>query len=210
MSLALAAAIAAVYWQPIARRLRPAEPEKLTLAVINTYIGSGLVLIAAARGYFAAEGVEVTLQPHSDGRTAMEAVRAGHVTTVGNMPFMFAVLNRAPVVVLGSIASSFQGAGIVARRDRGVAAAADLKRKTIGVTAGTDGHYVHLALEKSSFAGDINSMASAGCAPSRSIICLTRSRARRHAENALGESQAQLAAILESTAEDVHIVLTER
>lgn len=144
-ALALVAAIvAAFYWQNIALWLRPAPPEKLTLAVIDTYIGSGLVHIAAAKGYFAAEGLAVTLQPHSGGRTALDAVikNKADVTTVGNMPLMFATLNRTPVAIVATIASAFRSAGIVARRDRGVSAPADLKGKTVGVTHGTDAPYL--------------------------------------------------------------------
>ena len=78
-ALALAGAVAAaVFWQPVAKWLHPAPiqvvTEKLTIAVINTYVGSGLVLIAADQGFFAAEGLEVTLQPHAAGRTALAAV----------------------------------------------------------------------------------------------------------------------------------------
>jgi NitT/TauT family transport system substrate-binding protein len=147
-AVALAAAIIAAFnWQLIAGWLRPAPPpppEKLTIAVINTYIGSGLVFIAADRGYFAAEGLAVTLQPHSAGRTALDAVleNKADIATIGNLPLVFATLNQTPLSIVTTIASVSRGAGILARRDRGVSAPADLKGKTVGVTLGTDGHFV--------------------------------------------------------------------
>ena len=58
------------------------------------------------------------------------------------MPFIFATLDQVPLSIVASIARAYRGAGIVARRDRGIAQAADLKGKTIGVSLGTDGHFV--------------------------------------------------------------------
>jgi NitT/TauT family transport system substrate-binding protein len=146
VSLAIiAAAITALYWQPIAQWLRPAPAqEKLTIAVINTYIGSGLVLVAANRGYFAAEGLEVTMQPHGAGHTALDAVMQNQadMTTLGNLPVIFATLDNHPLSIVASIARVYRGAGIVARRDRGINQTADLRGKTIGVTYGTDGHFL--------------------------------------------------------------------
>lgn len=142
-ALAIVVAIAAA-WQPVMQRLHPAPaPEKLTIAVINTYIGSGLVLVAAAQGHFAAEGLEVTLQRHSAGRSALGAMAKGEadLTTVGNLPLIFATLDNIPLSIVASIAGAYRGAGIVARRDRGIARAADLRGRTVGVSAGTDGHF---------------------------------------------------------------------
>jgi len=146
--LALAGAIFAVlFWQPIAKWMQPAPvpvSEKLTIAVINTYIGSGLVLIAANKGYFAAEGLEVALQPYSAGRAALEAVlkNEADMTTIGNLPIIFATLDKVPLSIVASIARAYKGAGIVARRDRGIAQATDLTGKRVGVSYGTDGHFV--------------------------------------------------------------------
>ena len=146
-ALAVAGAIiTTVFWQPIAHWLRPGlppAPEKLTIAVINTYIGSGLVLVAANQGYFAAEGLEVTLQLHGAGRTALSTVieKRADMTTLGNLPVIFATLDKVPLSIIASIARAYRGAGIVARRDRGIARAADLRGKTIGVSFGTDGQF---------------------------------------------------------------------
>ena len=142
--LALAGALG-VFWQPLSSRLQPAPaPVPLRLAVIDTYIGSGLVLVAAARGHFANEGLAVTLHPHRAGGSALSAVikHEADMTTVGNLPLIFATLDQAQLSIVASIARAYRGAGILARRDRGISQAADLRGKTIGVTFGTDGHFV--------------------------------------------------------------------
>lgn len=68
--------------------------------------------------------------------------RKADLATLGNLPIVFATLNQVPLSIVATIANASRGAGIVARRDRDIARAADLKGKTIGVTLGTDGHFV--------------------------------------------------------------------
>lgn len=144
-ALALAL-IAALAWQPVARWLRPppTPTEKLTLAVSVTYPGSGLIHVAIANGYFAAAGLEVTLQPHTSGRSALEAVVAqqADIATVGDTPFMFALTQQVPVSLVATIANAARSHGIVARRDRGIAVAADLRGRTVAVTERTDAHFL--------------------------------------------------------------------
>lgn len=146
-SLALVAAIAtAFYWQPITNRLSPplpAAPENLIIA-ISSDVSSGLVRIAAAKGYFAAEGLTVTLQPHTSGRSGLAAVIANQaeIATAADIPVMFAATGKLPISIVATIADTLHAEGILARRDRGVAAPADLKGKTIGVPFGTSSHFM--------------------------------------------------------------------
>lgn len=146
--LLVAALIAAFYWQPLAGWLHPTPPplppEKLTIAVSYAYIGSGLVLLAASKGYFLKEGLEVTLQPHTSGTSALDAVigEQAEIATVSGTPVMFAVMKNVPLAIVGTIASAVRSHGIVARRDRGVSAPADLKGKEVGVVLGSDAHYL--------------------------------------------------------------------
>lgn len=148
-TLALIGGLAsAAYWPLIAAWFAPPPPppapEKLTLAISDTYIASGLVQLAAAKGYFSAEGIEVTLQPHASGRSALDAVIGdkAEIATVGDTPVMFAVTGNVPLSVIATIGSAMGSHGIAARRDRGVSTPADLKGKTIGVTPGTDSHFM--------------------------------------------------------------------
>ena len=139
----------AAYWPALkAWFAPPPAPEKLTLAVTN-YPGAGLVHLAAAQAYFAAEGLAVTLQSHTSGRSALDAVIANQaqIATVGDTPVMFSLTKQVPLAVVATIAQAVRSHGIIARRDRGIASAADLKGKTIGVTLGTDGHFLlHMIL----------------------------------------------------------------
>ena len=140
----VAAAIAAFNWQPITGWFRPpSPPEKLTIAISDP-LGSGLVRIAAAQDYFAAEGLEVTLQIHTSGRSALEAAIANQaaLATVGDTPVMFAVARQAPVSIVATIRSSVNSEGILAWRNRGVSAPAELKGKTIGVPLGTSTQFL--------------------------------------------------------------------
>ncbi len=145
-SLALVAVIAvALLWPLVAERLAAPPPvEKLTIAVSDSYIGSGLVYIAAAKGYFTREGLDVTLQPYTSGRDALKAAleERADVGTVGDTPIMFALMRGVPVAVVSTIFTAGGAHGVAARDDRGIAAAADLKGRSVGVTLGTDGHFV--------------------------------------------------------------------
>ncbi|MEK9148634.1 MAG: ABC transporter substrate-binding protein, partial [Candidatus Desantisbacteria bacterium] len=71
------ALIAVVFWliqrQP---QKHPAPLEKVTIAH-GSQPTAGLVYVAFAHGYFAEEGIDVTLQPHTSGKSALSAVIKG-------------------------------------------------------------------------------------------------------------------------------------
>lgn len=146
--LAVIAGLAgAVFWSTLTGWFAsspPPPPEKLTLAVANTYIGSGLLFIAKAQDYLAQEGLDVTLQPYSSGRDALNAAleQQAELGTVGDTPLMLALMKDAPVQVVATLFTAGRAHGLVARRDRGIATPGDLAGKTVGVTLGTDGHFL--------------------------------------------------------------------
>lgn len=143
--LLVAGAALAAFWQPLAARFAPAPvSEKLTIAISPAYIGSGLLHIATAKGYLAAEGLEVTLQPHTSGSSALNAVvgNRAEVATVGDTPLMFMLTRKVPLAIVATIASATHSHGIVARRDRGISVSGELKGKTVGATLGTDAHFL--------------------------------------------------------------------
>ena len=112
--------------------------EKITIAFPTTFNGS-LVPIAFVRGYFTEEGLDATLQLHTFGKQALNAMIEGKadLATVADTPTMFAVMEGRKIAVLAAIQTSERNTGIVARRDRGISKSSDLKGKTIGVTRGT-------------------------------------------------------------------------
>lgn len=140
----IASLASAVYWPSInALFAPPPAPEPLSIAVSDPF-GAGLVRIAAVQNYFVAEGLSVTLQQHTSGRSALNAAldRKSDMATVGDMPVMLAVSRKQPLSVIATISTSVDSEGILARRDRGIAAAADLRGKTIGVPFGTDAQFL--------------------------------------------------------------------
>lgn len=118
-------------------------PEPLTIAISAAYPGSCPVFVAQARGYFAAQGLQVTLQPHSSGKPALQAALDGQadIATCSDLPTMFAVMNGQPVAIVATLFRSENDHGIVARRDRGIARVTDLRGKRIGVTTGSSAHF---------------------------------------------------------------------
>jgi ABC-type nitrate/sulfonate/bicarbonate transport system substrate-binding protein len=112
--------------------------EKITFAY-STTPNAILVHIAFAKGYFAEEGLDATPQPHAFGKLALNAVIEGKadLATVGDTPFVFAVMNGKKITTVAVVQTSNRNEAIVARQDRGIARPADLLGKKIGVTPGT-------------------------------------------------------------------------
>lgn len=118
----------------------PGQP--LTIAVSSTPHAS-LLHLAAACGCFAEQGLTVELVPASHGKAALDKLAAGQVdlAAAAEVPFVVAVLQGQPYAVVATVASIASEMALVARRDHGIAAPADLAGKRVGVTAGTSGEY---------------------------------------------------------------------
>jgi NitT/TauT family transport system substrate-binding protein len=122
----------------------PAAPaERVRIANIR-YPGSCPVFAADAMGYFAAEGIAATVNHLTSGKLALDGILQGQAEFAvnGDLPIMFAVMDRQPISVVATIATAENDLGIVGRRDRGIAIAADLKGKRIGVTMRTGAEFV--------------------------------------------------------------------
>lgn len=100
---------------------------------------STLIHVALAKGFFAAEGLEVQSLLHTYGKAALQSVidNKADFATVAETPVMFSVLKDEKIFVIANIESSTRNNGIVARTDAGIAQPADLKGKRIGFTPGT-------------------------------------------------------------------------
>jgi sulfonate transport system substrate-binding protein len=117
-------------------------PEKLTIAIPKN-INPVLMKIADAKGYFREEGLDVTLQLHSFGKAALQSLLDGKadLATAADTPIMFAMMKGAKLSILATIDTSTRDDAIVARKDRGIASASDLKGRRVGATLGTAGDY---------------------------------------------------------------------
>lgn len=118
-------------------------PEKLKLATSQVYLGSAMVQLARERGYFEAEGLELQIEDFPTGKAALQSVVEGRadLATATDLPIVFAILHGEPVSIVGTLATSDSGHGVVARKDRGIVAPADLKGRRIGLTSGTSAHF---------------------------------------------------------------------
>ncbi|MEW6752531.1 MAG: NrtA/SsuA/CpmA family ABC transporter substrate-binding protein [Candidatus Latescibacterota bacterium] len=114
------------------------EGEWLTVAV-TPWPGSLPVYVAQEQGYFEAEDLHVTLRDVPSGHLGLEAVLQGTAAfaTAGDTPIAWAAVERQPVAVVATVAAVDRPIRIVARRDRGIAAAGDLQGRRIGLVRGT-------------------------------------------------------------------------
>jgi NitT/TauT family transport system substrate-binding protein len=145
LALAVVATMIGV-WIWMARTSRsgselPLEP--VTLAANNDYAGVCPVLAAQERGHFASEGLSATIQPHTSGKSALDAALNGRadLATTADIPIVFAAMNGQPVAVIAGIFRAERDVAIVARKDRGISVPADMKGKRVGVAFGTSAHF---------------------------------------------------------------------
>jgi NitT/TauT family transport system substrate-binding protein len=116
--------------------------ETLRLALASTP-HAALLHLAAAKGYFEDEGLDVALVPVSHGKAALDLLSEGKVDlgAAAEVPFVISVLHGEPVSIVASMLGVSTEMAVVARRDRGIVAPADLLGRRIGVTMGTSAEY---------------------------------------------------------------------
>jgi NitT/TauT family transport system substrate-binding protein len=148
-ALILAALLGGYAWRGQTPPAQPAgPPAPMTIAANTRYTGTGLVFIAQVKGYFANEGLNVTLQPYTTGKDALDAVLEGRaeLATVADIPIMFAVMKEHPVSIVATISTVEKDPGVIGRKDKGILTPANLNGQRIGVTLGTSGHFMLDAL----------------------------------------------------------------
>jgi len=144
-ALILVALLGSYVWRGQTHPAQPAgPPEPMTIAANTRYAGTGLVFVAQVKGYFANEGLNVTLQPYTTGKDALDAALAGRaeLATVADIPIMFAVMKGHPMSIVATIFTEEKNPGVIGRKDKGILTLASLNGKRIGVTLGTSGHFV--------------------------------------------------------------------
>lgn len=107
----------------------------VTVAAIPVYV-------AAEKGFWADEGLNVKVQMFSAGRLALDALLSGNaqVMSVSETPLVFAMSQGHPIYIVATV-TRHQETKFIGRRDRGVASAEDLKGKTIATLPGTNSDY---------------------------------------------------------------------
>lgn len=98
-----------------------------------------LVHVAASKGFFSEEGLDIEPNMQTFGKAALQAVldRKADFATVAETPVMFNAMKGEAFFVIANIEASNDNNAIVARRDAGIHARTDLKGKRIGFTPGT-------------------------------------------------------------------------
>lgn len=116
--------------------------EKLRIA-LPTVPHAALLYIAAAKGYFTEEGLEVTIIPTIHGKAAIGLVVEGKADlgTAAEVVFVLAATKGGGLAIAANMFNSGNDLAVVARRDGGIAKAKDLGGKRVGVTFGTAGEY---------------------------------------------------------------------
>jgi NitT/TauT family transport system substrate-binding protein len=119
-------------------RKQATPPESLTIADADQIVFA-LVYIADAQGYFKDEGLQVNYRKFKSGKDALADVVAGNadVATVYHTPVVADLLAGIPVRILSTLHRSNRNTAVVARRDRGINAIADLRGKRVAATRGT-------------------------------------------------------------------------
>ena len=115
--------------------------EKVTIAVAEQVLSAPL-MIAAEKGYFADEGLDVTIKSYAFGRLCIEAMFAGEadLATVAQMPVVLNGFKRDDFSVIAGFSYNYDDSKIVARKDK-IRTGAELRGKKIGVPFGTSAHF---------------------------------------------------------------------
>lgn len=125
--------------QPLTRS-SPVEKLRIVLPVLAH---TALLHVAAAKGYFAEEGLDVLILPASHGVAAAGDVLQGKadLAVAADVPFVISVMQGNALGMVASLVSVSGDNAIIARRDHAVNAPSDLAGKRIGTSFGTSGSY---------------------------------------------------------------------
>jgi len=117
-------------------------PEKISIGIQDNTIVA-IVLVAKAKGFFAKEGLDASINRYPSGKLALEAMlkKEVDIATVSDIPIVMESFNRDDFLILSGIAYSDKGIWVIARKDRGINRASDLKGKRIAVQENSAGHF---------------------------------------------------------------------
>ena len=115
-----------------------APSRKITIASVPSR-NSGLVYLAEARGYFKAQGLDLTLTTDASALESIRDLNSGRVDLAccGAFDFVQDVFGGASKPRCLSVLAKGQIFSVIARPDQGVTRPEDLRGKTIGTIGGT-------------------------------------------------------------------------
>lgn len=145
--MALVLVALAIIWgcQPKTESVPQGPPLKLSLG-LAPFPYSGLVAIAAEKGFFKESGLDLAIKDYSFGFATLEALSRDEIQMAMGNEFSFAsMINDDPSLRLVASVALVNTNEIVARRDRNIHKPADLKGKRIGFCPNTSSEYYLLS-----------------------------------------------------------------
>jgi NitT/TauT family transport system substrate-binding protein len=117
------------------------EPESIIIGE-NVYEANALFYIAQDRGYFANNGINVTMQPYESVTKVFDGLQNKEVDAGLASEFVLSgrLLDKASISIIGSI-DRFESLYIIGRKDKGIQNISDLKGKRIGLTRQAIGEF---------------------------------------------------------------------
>ncbi len=122
----------------------PADPVVRIVLGAESAPHSSPVWIAEQKGYFQEQGARVEIREFESGRTALRSMLNAEgidIATAAQTPVVFNSFRRDDFAIVSGMVHSENYVKLLARKDRGISNAADLKGKTVGITAGSSGHF---------------------------------------------------------------------
>lgn len=114
-----AVAVGGYFWwteSPPTKYTRPVE--EVTIAEGQQPI-AGPVYVGLEKGYFSDQGLDVILQPHRSGKSALNSVLEGNAdfATVAETPLMHAGIREDKIYIIATIHNSVENTVVLARKD---------------------------------------------------------------------------------------------
>ncbi|MBI5583361.1 MAG: ABC transporter substrate-binding protein [Deltaproteobacteria bacterium] len=124
----------------------PKAPQPLEKIVLGaeTVAHASPVWIAENKGYFREEGLNVEIKEFASGRTALQTmlnIKGIDLVTAAQTPVVSYSFNRNDYAIIGGMVYSDKDVQLLARQDKGIQVPADLKGRTVGITARSSGHF---------------------------------------------------------------------
>jgi len=120
----------------------PSGPQDEMTVGLMADESSALVFIAEEKGYFSAEGLNLTVRSYPNGAAAIRGLEDGetNLTLSSEFPLAADIAGGRDILIAGAV-DKYYGTDLVARRDRGIATPADLPGKTIGIAKNSIGEF---------------------------------------------------------------------
>lgn len=121
----------------------PQVPRVSLTLCVPRQMTAGLIFVADAKGYFAKEGVEVTLRESISGRRALEDMQAGNfeMASAAEVPVALYSFERNSFKAIAILAEGFNVLKVAVRTDRGILRPDDLKGKHVAVQERAASHF---------------------------------------------------------------------